>query len=453
MPIGQADKRKPKGARVLPSGITYKNGRFWLRVMWQGRQVSCGMYDDLEAAEAAKTLYERDVLIGTFEPPAQRRKRLKAEREAEDARSMTVRQLSEMWLESRRERGLAPGSLVTYSSNLEHVLPTFGERRVTDIVDADISAILDAPGLAGKDTQRLNVFRTLRAMFNYGAAKHLGGLENVPDALRESKVKRGADEETLDEKYMASSEEVDKFALALPEPLRLAAYLAGWCALRKGELLGLCRSDFVNLEGSLPVIHVQRQWNAKTSPPSYTKPKGGKARRVAIPAALVPIIREHLAEHVGPDPGAPVFASSIDPERPMSHNSFGQRWNAAREEVRPGFKFHNMRHTGLTAFARTGATGADIMRRGGHSNAEVASRYQHSELKRQHDLAEQLPITITGAAGASADRSEDADKVANLLEELRAIVTTSADPTLRTMIVHALAGDGSKQEGGGNSGE
>jgi len=63
----------------------------------------------------------------------------------------------------------------------------------------------------------------------------------------------------------------------------------------------------------------------------------------------------------------------------------------AREKVgRPDLHLHDLRHTGLTFAAATGATTAELMRRAGHSSAAAALRYQHATDDRDKVLADAL---------------------------------------------------------------
>jgi len=58
---------------------------------------------------------------------------------------------------------------------------------------------------------------------------------------------------------------------------------------------------------------------------------------------------------------------------------------------------HNLRHSGLTWAAATGASVAELMRRGGHASPAAALRYQHATEDRDRALADALaelaPVT------------------------------------------------------------
>lgn len=186
-------------------------------------------------------------------------------------------------------------------------------------------------------------------------------------------------------------------AQAMPEPLRIAVLLGAWCAMRQGEVLGLQRRDFRNLDDpDNATVVIDRQWNAKATPPAYTPPKAGSHRELAIAADLVPMIRDHLERFTPLEPEAPVLPRRGRPDLPVSQSSFDSAWRKARETVRPGFRFHSLRHTGLTEYARTGATLAELKERGGHSSADVAMRYQHASKERDRANTARMNVFTGG---------------------------------------------------------
>lgn len=56
----------------------------------------------------------------------------------------------------------------------------------------------------------------------------------------------------------------------------------------------------------------------------------------------------------------------------------------------PGFCFHDLRHTGQTLAASTGATFKDLMLRLGHASPAAASRYLHTVQGRDAEIASAL---------------------------------------------------------------
>lgn len=95
----------------------------------------------------------------------------------------------------------------------------------------------------------------------------------------------------------------------------------------------------------------------------------------------------------------------------MSNTRWGYIWAEVREKVNDlpfRYRFHDLRHKGLTIFAQEGATLAELMRRGGHSDIRVVLRYQHSTMARDRELAERM--SITAQAKIEARKQKQADK-------------------------------------------
>jgi integrase len=70
---------------------------------------------------------------------------------------------------------------------------------------------------------------------------------------------------------------------------------------------------------------------------------------------------------------------------------------------------HDLRHTGLTLAAATGATTAELMHRAGHVSADAALRYQHATKERDGVLADSLDKMFKSTSvGDDQDRTETA---------------------------------------------
>lgn len=63
----------------------------------------------------------------------------------------------------------------------------------------------------------------------------------------------------------------------------------------------------------------------------------------------------------------------------------------------PGAHFHDLRHTGGTLAATTGATTKELMARLGHSSPRAAMRYQHATRDRDKKIATGLGKEFTKA--------------------------------------------------------
>jgi hypothetical protein len=60
------------------------------------------------------------------------------------------------------------------------------------------------------------------------------------------------------------------------------------------------------------------------------------------------------------------------------------------------YRFHDLRHSGLTWAAASGATVAELMHRGGHSTSATAMRYQHATRDRDQAIARALSNMTAG---------------------------------------------------------
>jgi integrase len=77
---------------------------------------------------------------------------------------------------------------------------------------------------------------------------------------------------------------------------------------------------------------------------------------VSVPAVVLPAVRDHLAAFVDDEPQALVFAGLN--RRPIWPGNFNKvvGWKAAAKVGQPELHFHDLRHTGNTLAARTGAS-------------------------------------------------------------------------------------------------
>lgn len=380
-----AKKKYPRGVSVC--------GRYLrARVTWHGKQVTVGYYFTVQDAQAALAIARSQIARETFIPPAERRRMERGLAAEEQRKAVTVRAWSELWIESVEKAGASPGTVSTYRSVLRsHIVPALGELRLVDVLPDQIMAMLDA---IETDGARDLAFRVVRSMFNAAAKAKAGTLEISPMVEVDFK-QRKARPHLADEAVM-TPEEVDKVAALMPEALRIGPLMGAWCSMRLGELLGAQRRDIRGLDGDTPEIVIERQMNSKANPPEYTPPKAGSVRTVAIPANVVPALRDHLDKYVLADPTAPLLPSPWDETRPISQSAFDRHWREARDKVRPGFRFHNLRHTGLTLAAQAGATLRELMERAGHTDVAVALKYQHATRQRDRELAARMAKLAAG---------------------------------------------------------
>ncbi|MDQ3521545.1 MAG: site-specific integrase [Gemmatimonadota bacterium] len=383
----------------LPRGITRYRGRYRVRMNHEGRTHALGMFETLTDAKAALDIARGDAVRGRFVPPTERRAVREAEAVKAENEALTLQGWSETWLaglEANPHRSRA--TVVSYRSVLQnHVLPDLGEIRLVELTRERVADHLAT--LARRPSERHpgarvngvapNVVIVLRSMLNAAVKAKAGGLESFefPAAPKHRRVR--PEDERGD---LATPEEVKAFTEAMPPHLQIAVPLAAWCALRIGELLGLQRRDLDHMDDAQrAALHIRRQWNVKAN--ALTPPKADSVRSIALPDALLPALRHHLDTYTRSERTAPVLAGAKGAR--VSQSALDRAWRAAREDAgRPEFHFHNLRHTGLSKYAEQGATLAELLHRGGHTDVTVALRYQHATAARDRALTERLSRDI-----------------------------------------------------------
>jgi integrase len=120
-------------------------------------------------------------------------------------------------------------------------------------------------------------------------------------------------------------------------------------------------------------------------------PKSAAGKRTLyMPDFVCEEIRAHLQKFVHLAPDAWLFPNRIG-DAPTNHRNLGRAWEKARNVAgRPDLRLHDLRHTGLTWVAQTGATVSELMRQAGHASPAAAIRYQHAEDERARDIGKKL---------------------------------------------------------------
>lgn len=182
--------------------------------------------------------------------------------------------------------------------------------------------------------------------------------------------------------------EVSALADVVEPRWRALILMAAWCGLRRGELLALCRKDIDMLHGIVTVersVQHLRGGEVVLGPP---KTAAGR-RRVVMPPHVLPEVERHLETWVKAGPEALVFTSKVGD---LLHPYMVQRaWEAARRAAGvEHLRFHDLRHTGNTLAAATGASTKELMARMGHASPQAALIYQHASEERDRVIAEAL---------------------------------------------------------------
>jgi integrase len=219
---------------------------------------------------------------------------------------------------------------------------------------------------------------------------------------------KGASVERSAERTPATVDEIYALADAIDDHYRALILLASFTGLRWGELIALIQKRFDLDAGTVRVVeqYVELKDGSRVLGPP--KSEAG-VRTVAIPPHIIGDIRSHIVRYAQPGPEGLVFPSPDG--HPLRRSNFYRRiyQPAARAAGLPaGFRFHDLRHTGNTLAASTGASTRELMSRLGHASPRAALIYQHATASRDHLIAQ----SISEMVGSRSARSlSDGDSV------------------------------------------
>ena len=286
---------------------------------------------------------------------------------------------AEAWLEQRE---LKPRTRALYRRLLDRfILPAFAEVSLRDITPQVVRTWHS--GLdSSRPTQRAHTYSLLRSILSTAVTDEI--LASNPCRVRgagSAKRVRSIEPATLGE--------LEVLLEKIPAPYRALVLIGAWCGLRFGEVSELRRKD-VDLKAK--TIHVNRGVVRVGKEVTVGKPKNiAGVRDIAVPPHLLPILEQHLKEHVALGREALLFPSVKDPDVQVHTNTLRRHWLKARLAAgRPDLRVHDLRHTGAVLAAQSGATLAELMARIGHSTPQMALRYQHVARGRDAEIAARM---------------------------------------------------------------
>jgi len=286
--------------------------------------------------------------------------------------SPTLTSYAAEWLYGRPD--LAVRTVELYQWLLRrHIEPTFGDTELWAVHPADVRK-WHAAIAREHPTTAAKAYRLLSSIMRTAVSDEL--IAKSPCQVR------GAAAEKAPERPIADISEVEALTSAMPSRLQVAVQLAAWCQLRRSEVRGLRRQDIDLGSGSLSVTETRTTAMSGRTIVKSPKTRAGR-RTIAIPSHVLADLKAHLDAHVGSSPESLV----VD----VTDRVLGTAWANARLAVgRPDLHFHDLRHSGLTWSAATGASVAELMRRAGHASQAAALRYQHATDARDRALADAL---------------------------------------------------------------
>ncbi|MDQ3762438.1 MAG: site-specific integrase [Actinomycetota bacterium] len=344
-----------------------------------------------------------------------------------DAGKITVHEYATRWI---AERSLEDRTIELYEGLLRnHICPHLGTLMLADLTAAHIRTWRTDLLTSGTGhTTVAKAYRFLRAVLNTAVDDEI--VRRNPCRIK------GAGQETAPERPVITLTEVFAIAAHIQPRYCALVLIAAFGQLRFGELVALRRDNLILLpartpndqeiaagidpaeliDDGIPVLKVERSVSQLNSGKQRTKkPKSAAGvRTVALPAGILPELRHHLEVFAEPGPKGRLFVGpkGATPKR----GNFHRLWKKALAgaEVHPALHLHDLRHTGGTMTARTGATLKEIMARLGQSSARAAMIYQHATSERDREIAAALDLMIAearaaveGAAEQSRDRGDD----------------------------------------------
>ncbi len=314
------------------------------------------------------------------------------------AGQVALEEYSWQWLAERSS--LRPRTRELYESELRlHILPVLGDVALRDLSTSRIrswhAGLLNA-GRPGPTTVA-KCYRLLRTIL--GTAVEDGRVAKNPCVIK------GAGVERHPERAVASVEQVFQLAHTIDARYRAMVLVAAFTSLRLGELLALTRRSLDLQDGTITVVAQLQELSKGGHFQGLPKSDAGR-RTVALPDVLLPTLVSHLDTWVGSQADALIFGGVNG--KPLRRATFYKAWHKAVTEVDlPDFRFHDLRHTGNTLSAATGASTKELMARMGHSSARAALIYQHATKQRDAAIARGLSDTITRLVPSFASEAAD----------------------------------------------
>lgn len=204
---------------------------------------------------------------------------------------------------------------------------------------------------------------------------------------------RGAGREDADERPVASIEQVFALAEAIGIRWRLMVLLGAFASMRPEELAELRRADVDLDTGAVRVRRAAPELNTGRRVIGDPKSRAGK-REIMLPGFVLLDVRRHLEWFAQDGPDGLVFVGERGAA--LRGTTFGRKWRKARDAVGmpKEFRFYDLRHTGNTLAADTGAKLKDLMVRAGQSSERAQLIYQHSTKAHQRKLADAIDADV-----------------------------------------------------------
>ncbi|MEO3892701.1 site-specific integrase [Nonomuraea sp. B5E05] len=353
-----------------------ESGRFQIRYPGPDGRLRTGAttYATRTEADRALTITEAQMIAGDWTDP--------------DRGKVLVGDYARAWIKERP--GLRPKTIENYTWLLErHIMPTLGGVQVGKLTTQMIRAWRSERLEQGVSVSTVaKAYRFLRAVLMTAAE------EDKLISRNPCRIK-GADNEHTPERPVITVSQVFELADRMADRrFRALILLATFASLRWGEVIALRRHDLDLVARTVRVREQLIELDGGEMRLCPVKSKAGR-RTVGIPAVIVPALNEHLASYVEPDEDAFVFLGKLGGFLRGSNFRRAAKWSEALKEMGlAGLHFHDLRHTGNTLAAQSGASLADLKARMGHDSDRAALIYQHATKDADQRIADALSARV-----------------------------------------------------------
>lgn len=325
----------------------------------------------------------------------------------------TVAGFIEYWLETHNVR---PSTKKRYGELLRlHVIPEIGKHRLSALkvehvrlMNTHLLKKIPERGLGRKpgDDRPLSpqtvkhCYRALHTVLQQAVREDYIG-RNVCDSVEPPSV-------GMADTYTPTRDEVRRLlnSAAEAEDKYLALWMmAAVTGARLGELLGL-QWERVNLETGAVSIERTLLQTTRNGVPVFGKPKSERSRRVvSVPAAALPILKEHRRQQleqriaVGEGYAANDLVFATHTGTPLSHRNMLRAFKVAlkRAGLPEAIRIHDLRHAAVTILMQEGGTHNDAALLAGHqSPGFTVSQYGDARQERIAENAARVGRALFG---------------------------------------------------------
>ncbi|SOJ56985.1 Putative prophage phiRv2 integrase [Mycobacterium simulans] len=249
-----------------------------------------------------------------------------------DSSSSTFAEYADAWL---TQRALTSRTRDHYRRQLQYrLLPTFASTELRDISPA---AVRDWYATTAAATVRNHAYSVLRLIMAAAVADNLIDTNpcQLPAVTTSHRVEK-ARPTTLDE--------IEAITAAMPEAYQTLVLMAGWFAMPFSELRELRRKD---VDLAHKVVRVRRAVVLDDGAFEVTTPNSTEGiRDIAIPAHVLPTIKDHLRNHVQPGRESLLFPSVRDPNRYLPSSVLYRMFHlACRAAGRPDLRVPDLQRS------------------------------------------------------------------------------------------------------------